>query len=130
MAAQEFRLVISRYSPLVSFSLLCISIGFYRNFEAIRARYVNVDFDFDFAICLFFSAGSSHCCYWIMAFQGHKSWTPLESSDGDLGTTYPPVDLPQDDTSYHGYDGSNAKGDSSSQLSPYLDGYEMNDMGE
>lgn len=64
-----------------------------------------------------------------MAFQGHATWTPLETGDGDLGTTYRPVDL-EEDTSYYGHGGDHSRKPSSSQLSPYQDAYEMNDMSE
>lgn len=65
-----------------------------------------------------------------MAFYGKTSWTPLEGGDGDLGTTYRPVDLSHDDTEYYGHGGGGSRGDSSSQLSPYHDGYELNDLSE
>ena len=65
-----------------------------------------------------------------MTFQEHKSWTPLESGNGDLGTTYRPVELSWEDTSYYNLGGGHPRGDSSSQLSPDQDGYEMNNMSE
>ena len=64
-----------------------------------------------------------------MDFRGQKSWTPLESGDGDLGTTYRPVDL-SGDTSYRGYGGRLSSGASLSQFIPYQEGYEMNYMSE
>ena len=65
-----------------------------------------------------------------MAFQGHKSWTPLESGDGDLGTTYRPVGLVEEDISYQGHGGGSSNWQSRSQLSPYQEDYELNPMSE
>ena len=65
-----------------------------------------------------------------MSFLGRTTWTPVDSGDGDLGTTRRSVDLSRDDTSYHGHGGELSKKDSASQLSRYSDGYEMKEMAQ
>ena len=65
-----------------------------------------------------------------MAVQEHKSWGPVESGDGDLGTTSPPVDVAREDTAYYGHGGKHAQTDSVKQLSGYHDEIEMSEVSE
>ena len=65
-----------------------------------------------------------------MAFKGFQSWTPLEIGDGDLGTTYRPVDLSRENTEYFGHGENVSQGEPATPLTPYADGFEMSNLEE